>query len=132
MATHSGVEEVELTNKSGGQWNARPDDAVGAEHAAFEVGDVHRAAFALAGARRLAEKLRHHAVHIDALRDAVAVTAVVRVDDVAVVEVLADADRDGFLSGIKMEEACKFPGGHEIDQPLLEPANRSHLAIAVD
>ncbi len=36
------------------------DDAVGAEHADLEIGDVHRAALAVAGAAVAAEQLAHH------------------------------------------------------------------------
>ena len=59
------------------------DDAVGAEHADAEIGDVHRAALALAIAGLPAVELGHHAVEIGALGDAMAVAAMRRDDPVA-------------------------------------------------
>ena len=59
---------------------AGADDAVGAEHALRQVGDVHRAALAAAEPVLLAEDLVHHAVDVAALGDAVAVAAMRRGD----------------------------------------------------
>ena len=56
--------------------NVRPDHAVRAEHSLINVRDVHRAALALVRAGGLAEQLRHHLLQIEALGDAVVVTAV--------------------------------------------------------
>ena len=46
----------------------RAHDAVGAQNATVAVGDMHRAAFALAVAGRLSKQLRHHVLQIAALR----------------------------------------------------------------
>ena len=65
----------------GGQCRAdderRPaaDDAVGAEHAAVEIGDVHRSALAAAQPALFGEQLLHHQDRVAALGDAVAVAA---------------------------------------------------------
>ena len=62
--------------RAGRDAHAAADDAVRAEDAGVDVGDVHRAALALAVAGRLAEQLGHHQRRVAALGDAVAVAAV--------------------------------------------------------
>src|ERR1700728_182924 len=57
------------------QRRAAADDAVGAEHALGQVGDVHRAALAVAASGPAAVDLGHHLADIDALGDAVPMTA---------------------------------------------------------
>src|SRR5205823_8011531 len=76
---------------AGDDCNPSGDDAIGAEHADPEIGDVHRAAFALAVAGLPAIELGHHAVEVGTLGDAVAVAAMRRDDPVAVVERATDA-----------------------------------------
>src|SRR5437588_821925 len=51
------------------------DDAIGAEHAMVEVGDVHRAALAAAQPSLLGEQFLHHQGRVAAFGDAVAVPA---------------------------------------------------------
>src|SRR5207244_8278582 len=86
------------------------DDAIGAEHADPEIGDVHRAAFALAVAGLPAIELGHHAVEVGTLGDAVAVAAMRRDDPVAVVERATDADRDRLLADVAMHDAVDLAG----------------------
>ena len=64
-----------------------------------EVGDVHRAALALAQAIRAAVDLLHHAAHVAALGDAVPVAAMGADDVVRIGQLLAHPDRDGLLAG---------------------------------
>ena len=97
----AGAERLGGERRAAGQRDAAADDAVGAEHPFVDVGDVHRAALALADAGRLAHQLGHHAGDVDALGDAVTVAAVGRGDEVVVGQVGADADRDGLLAGVK-------------------------------
>ena len=72
---------------------AAADDAVGAEVALGHVGDVHRAAAAVAIAVLAAEELGEHAADLGALGDAVAVAAMGRGDLVGVGELHAGGDR---------------------------------------
>ena len=58
------------------------DHAVGAEHADLEVGDMHGAALAVAGAALAPEQLAHHGERVGTLGDGVAVAAVGREQDV--------------------------------------------------
>ena len=58
------------------QWRTGTDNRIGSEHALVEVGDVHRTAFALTQATGTTVDLFHHANHVTAFRDAVAVSAV--------------------------------------------------------
>ena len=69
--------------RAGDDRDAAGDDAVGAEHADAEIGDVHGAALALAVAGLPAVELGHHALEVGALGDAVAVAAMRRDDLVA-------------------------------------------------
>ena len=108
---------------------AGADDAVGAQHALVEIGDVHGAALALAQAVAAAVDLLHHADDVAALGDAMTVAAM-RGDDVVVVgELLAHADGDRFLAGVEVREAGDIAGRDLHVQALLELANRLHLAI---
>ena len=123
------VAALRQARRADGQRRAAADDAVGAEHALGEVGDVHRAALALAEAVGAAVDLEHHALHVAALGDAVPVAAMRADDVVGVVEVLADADRDRFLARIEVREAGDLARGDFHVQPLLEFADGLHLAV---
>src|SRR5262249_28822831 len=70
------------------------DNAVGAEHADVEIGDMHRATLAFAVAGLPAVKLRHHAVEIGTLGDAMAMASMRRDDPVVALKGAANADRD--------------------------------------
>src|SRR5690349_4678040 len=85
---------------AGDDRDAAGDDAVGAEHADAEIGDVHRTAFALAVARLSSVKLGHHAVEIGPLGDAVPVAAMCRDDAIVAAQSAADPDRHRLLADI--------------------------------
>ena len=108
------------------------DDGVGPEHALRHVGDVHRAALALAEAVTAAVDLEHHARHIAALGDAVAMAPMGARDPVGIAQVLADADRDGFLAGIKVREPRDLAGLDLDVQSLLELADGLHLPVGAE
>ena len=112
-----------------GQWRTATDDAVGTEHAAIDIGDVHRAALALAATGRFAADLGHHPVDLHALGNAVSVAAVGAGDEVVVVQVGAHPDGDRFFSGVEMNEAGDQAGGEILVQPVLEFADLSHPSI---
>src|SRR5215213_3444200 len=108
---------------------AAADDPVGAEHALVHVGDVHRAALAVAEPVTLAVDLGHHAVHVAALGDGVAVAAVGGGDVVVGPEVRADAGGDGLLARVQVDEAGDLPGGELLVETLLELPDRPHGAV---
>ena len=108
------------------------DDAVGTEHALVDVGDVHGSALALAHTRGATEELRHHAPHVDAFRDAVAVTAMGGRDEVSVCQVHADTHRHRLLPRIEVQEAGELPGEHELLELLLEAPDQAHPAVGVE
>ena len=89
----------------------RANDAVAAEHAKLDIGDVHRAAEAAAVAARLAHQLRHHAPDIAALRDHVSVAAVMADDVVARQQGRCRADCDRLLPDAAVRGACDHAGG---------------------
>ena len=97
------------------------DDAVGAQDAQLRPGDVHGAALALAVAGGLAVQLGHHAAHLAALGDDVAVAAVGAGDVVVVVEGGAHADRHRLLAQVQVHEAGQLAGGEQV----LDPVSRS-------
>ena len=112
--------------------NAAADDAVRAEHALLDVGDVHRAALALADAGLPAHQLGRHAGDVDALGDAVAVAAVGAGDEVRVAEVRAHADRDRLLTGVEVDEARDLTVGELPHGRLLEGADQHHPLVHVE
>ena len=61
-------------------------------------------------------------------RERVPVRAVGRGEDVAVVERLADADRDGLLADRDVQEARQLPGAELLLDLLLEAPDQEHLA----
>ena len=83
----------------------RAHDAVGAQNAAVAVGDMHRAAFALAVAGRLSKQLRHHVLQIAALRDDMPMTAVRAGNIIVVSKAFAYAGGNGFLAEVQMHKA---------------------------
>ena len=52
-------------------------------------------------------------------------------DDVAIAQVRADADRHRLFTRIQVEEPGQTPRTDELDELLLEAADRPHLAIHV-
>src|SRR5262249_33738301 len=108
--------------------DAARDDAVGAEHADAEIGDVHRTALAFAVAGLPTVELGHHPVEIGALGDAVAMAAMRRDDPVALAERGAGADGDGRLADIAMHDAVDLAGEIIGRGALLEAADRQHPA----
>ena len=111
---------------------AGADDAVGAEHALVDIGDVHRAALALAQAVLAAPDLLHHPVHVAALGEAMAVAAMGGDDLVALGQMLAHADGDGFLTAIEVREAGDLAGLDLVVETFLEFADHLHLPIGAD
>ena len=86
-----------------GDRHAGRDHAVGAEHADTEIGDMHRAALALVGARRAPEQLGHHAIDVGPFGQRVAVAAMGGGQQILAREIRADAGRDRFLPGRQVQ-----------------------------
>ena len=125
----AGAERLGGQRRAAGERRAGADDAVRAEHALRQVGDVHRAALAAAEPVLPPEDLEHHPLGVAALGDAMAVAAVGRGDRVAVVEVHADADAGGFLAGVEMHEAGNVPGREFLVDCFLEFADEPHPLV---
>src|SRR5229473_1136796 len=113
------------------QRRAAADDAVGAEHALGQVGDVHRAALTVAAAGLAAVDLGHHLADVDAPGDAVAVAAMGAGDGVAVVEVAAYADRRRLLARVQVDESGNLAGRELRVHAFLELADRPHRPVDV-
>src|SRR5919106_39389 len=105
---------------------AAGDDGVGAEVAGLGIGDVHRAAFAVAVARLLAEELGEHPIDGGALRETVTVTAVGAGDDVLATKGATDADGHGLLPRVQVSEAGHLGRQVELVHSQLEVADARH------
>jgi len=90
---------------------ARRHHAVRAEHADREICDVHGPALAAVEAGGLAEQLAHHAAHVCALGQRVAVAAVRGGQVVVGAEMDADTGRHGLLTRGEMERPAHLGGG---------------------
>ena len=113
------------------QRQAGADDRVGAEHALGRVGDVHRAALAVADALAAGEELGHHPVDLHAAGQAVAVAAVGGGDVVALGEGAADARRDRLLAERGVDEAGDLAVAVELGDAGLEGADQRHRGVQV-
>ena len=125
------VAQLERKRGAGDRRQPAADDGVRAEVPALDVVQVHRAAVAVRAALELAVELGHQLVRVRPLRERVAVRAVRRGDDVAVLERAADADGDGLLADRDVEEARQLAGAEALLDLLLEAADQEHLAEEV-
>jgi hypothetical protein len=123
------LEVLRRVRGSGGDAGAAAHDRIRAEVARGRIGDVHRAALALAVADLLAEQLREHQLRIGALGQAVPVAAVRARDVVVLPERLAHPDGNGLLADVEMRQARHQRARVQVVDALLEQANRHHLAI---
>ena len=108
---------------------ARGDDAIGAQHADREIGDVERAALALAGAAGAPEQLRQHGAGVGPFGDGVAVTAMGGRDQILAHEMNADAGGDGLLTDREVDRALDVALLMRALCRLLEGADPRHRAV---
>src|SRR5438067_12271497 len=121
-----GAERLRREAGTGRDPRRAADDRVRAQVAVRVVGDVHRAALALAVALFLPEQLAVHEPHVGALRDAVAVAAVRRGDRVVAPERRADTDGDRLLADVQEREARHLRREVELVRLRLEGADAEH------
>lgn len=93
---------------------------------------MHGTALALARSSGLAENFRHHAVHVDTLGDAMAVSAVGRSDAVAIAKSKAHASRRRLLAGVKVNCTWNVTSRHFLIHPFLEGPDGLHGAVGID
>jgi len=115
-----------------GDRHAAGDDAVGAQHPDGEVGDVHRAALALAIAVGAAEELGHHPVDVGALGDAVPVAPVGARDAIGRAQRGAHADGDSLLADVGMKRPVDPLCRAQLDREHIELADQDHLPEDLD
>ena len=108
--------------------NAAADDAVGAQIALGDIGNVHGAATAPAVARGLAEELGEHALHVGALGDAMAVAAMGGGDLVILGQRHADAGGARLLPDGQVHGAVDEAAHVALLRAFLEAADEIHLA----
>ena len=102
------------------------DDAVRAEDPDVRVGDVHRAAAPAVRALLLSHQLGEHPERRETLREAVAVAAMRRRDDVGGSERPARADGGRLLPDRQVHEARNFAVAVQRGHALLEAADHEH------
>ena len=119
---------------AGGVRDSRPDDPRGAEEAVRDVGQVHRAADALAYTVAAPVDLGHHRVHVGAAHDRVAVAAVRREELVFGAERRDRADdrRLGAVGEVRVATDHTRVLQERALDPLLELANPQHLVVHPD
>ena len=117
--------------RAGGYGHSRSHDAVGAQHPHAEVGDVHRAAFAVAIAVAAAEQLGHHQVDVGALGDGVAVAAMGAGDAVGSAEGGAHPHGNGFLADIGVDHAGDVALVKFFDGPGVKSTDGDHLSVHI-
>ena len=91
------------------------------------VGDVHRPALAAVRPGHLPVELGHHGPDVDALGDAVPVTAVRRRDPVVLTQRRAHADGDRFLPDVEMNGADGHTVFHQPLEALFELADEDQV-----
>src|SRR5690606_24416196 len=122
---------LHLGGQRGAADQRRPtaDDAVGAQHALAEVGDVHRAAFAAARPGAPAVDLGHHLPDVDAFGDAVPVAAVGAGDRVPLVQVHAHPGGGRFFPGVEVHETGDVAFGELLVHPVFEGPDGPHRPV---
>src|SRR5262245_29769128 len=125
-------EDAAREARTGGERKARSDDRVRAKDALARIRDVHGAAFALAEAGRLTEKLCHGTVHVGALGQTVAVTAMRGRDPIVLAQRRAESDGNRLLSEGRMDEAGDLGRAVVVGDPLLEGPDQAHASEQFD
>ena len=118
--------------RTAGVREAGADDPVAAEDVEREVGDVHRAAEALAVAGSLAEHLGHHPPQVGAGRDQMAVRAMVADEVVGLAHHARGADRDRLLADAAVRRAEDDALLEELGGAFLEDADQAHPPVLLD
>jgi hypothetical protein len=110
---------------------AGADDRVRTEHPARGVGDVHRAALAVADALAAGEQLGHHPVDLHAAGEAVTVAAVGGGHVVALRQRGADAGGDRLLAERGVDEAGDLAVAVELGDARLEGPDQGHRRVQI-
>src|SRR5579871_1029136 len=117
--------------RAGCQRAAASHDGICPQVAGLLVGNMHRAAFAPAIARRFAQQFGKHAVHRRAFRQAVPMPAMRAGDVVIAPQRLADANRDSFFAAVQVGQPRHLGAGVEFVHLLLKETDGEHLLVDV-
>ena len=122
---------LELERVRGADRDGEPGrhHAVRAQHADAEIGDVDRAALAVASPGGAAEELGHHGGRGGPLGDSVAVTAMRRRDQVFAREIGADPGGDRLLADREVDGTRDLAGLVRRLGGFLEGADAAHRAV---
>src|SRR5262249_37326109 len=108
---------------------ATGDNTIGAQHTDRKIGNVHRAALALAIARGAAKEFGHHFLDISALGNAMAVAAVRTGNIIGRLEVRTNGHSHGFLTNVGMQGPHDFALAGLVFRLLLKQADAPHASI---
>ena len=114
------VLQAAAQRRAHGHRDGGAEDARLAQDADAEVGQVHRAALALADAGLLAQQLGHGRPDVAALGDGMPVGAVVAGHPVVVAQGHAGAHGHRFLADVRVGRADDFAALHQVDNRFLE------------
>ena len=126
-ATRGSPAHLERERGPGDRGKPAADDRVRAEVPALDVVEVHRAAVPVRAALDLSVELRHHLVRGRPARERVAMCAMRRGEDVAVLHRLADPDCDRLLADRDVEEPGQLARAEALLDLLLEVPDQEHL-----
>ncbi|MBS1253601.1 MAG: hypothetical protein MAG451_02653 [Anaerolineales bacterium] len=133
-AQHDLIQPLQLPAEAGshGQRYAAGYDSVGAQAPQIQVGHVHGAAAPATDARILAQQLGHHGVHILALGDSMAMTAMGGGDVVIGPESGNRSDRHRLFADVEVHRPVDLAGEVELMRRLLKCPNQIHLTQQFD
>ena len=123
LAEHAGGKRC-----TDGERQTRTDDAVGAEEAAAEIHEVHRAALALAAARLLAIELGDQRFRFATLGQEMAMRTVSADDFVRAFDCRAGADRNGLFADTQMQQSGNLHAPLAICDLLIADTQHNHQA----
>ena len=108
------------------------DDPVHPQDAQAHVGDVQRAAVALAVAGGLVGDFGQHAAQVAPFGDQVAVAAVRAGDVVVLAQGVADPDGNRLLAHVEVGHAAKAPGQQQVLDLRLPEPDLEHVFVHAD
>src|SRR5882757_5985944 len=127
-----GLQSFRGQRRARGNSRASAHDRVGAKIPRSGIRDMHRAAFAAAIARFLAQKFRKHAVRRRTFRQAMPVAAVRAGDVIRILQRLADSHGNRFLADVQVSQPRHQRAGIEFIHLLFEQPDAHHLPVQPD
>ena len=126
-----GTAHIGGIGSASGQADATTDNAVSAQDAQIEIGNVHRAALALAIAGGLAQQFGHHQSRVAALSQAMPMAAMRAGDVVVPAQGRTRADSHRFLSSVGVSGTAQHVLHEQHARRLVKAADQPHAVVHV-